>query len=265
MSNYDFMRWPNNEGAGKNIERLNLEEKHPGSSARKILNEKDSYINYPAKGLAFTQMMGTPGEIRELQRIQAFRGKNNPDSKMFKDYRDSIIESFEELTPENSHIGDSFLENYSNNIDGIYSREKISSEEKSRLIKILRNAYSDYRNRVQEYSDNISDEEYNEEYDISRAKELRNQVERMKNGERFDNPLNTPGNIFVSNYLKQQAKAGKIKSIEDSQDALRTAWQIARSRHIIKNPSKRSTNLKIIVIGVLHLALVKLFFKMRSK
>lgn len=53
---------------------------------------------------------------------------------------------------------------------------------------------------------------------------------------KHNNPLNTPGHEFVSNYLKEQRNLGNLKTTEDGQDALRTAWDLARKKGLVKNP-----------------------------
>lgn len=56
-------------------------------------------------------------------------------------------------------------------------------------------------------------------------------------------PLKTPGHVFVAQYLREAKARGAFEGLDPdarftrSQQLLAEAWQIARERHIVQNPS----------------------------
>lgn len=88
--------------------------------------------------------------------------------------------------------------------------------------------------------------------EIRRKKALNNQHNELHE----QNPLSTPAHAFVSIRLKELARQGKIKTIEDGQRALREAWVMARAKGLTKrNPDVGKT---IYLIGVAVASLIAL-------
>lgn len=101
---------------------------------------------------------------------------------------------------------------------------------------------------------------------IIRVKRSRGHYNDVLVSPELNNPaINLPGQQFVANYLKQQADAGKLKgktpeeSMQLARDAMKEAWVIARSRHVIQNPNKN--NMKTVAVGLGLILVAKLLIK----